>query len=58
MILRLRSVSDKDESIRLAWPAGNPSSVNLCETEEIAGAKINDELSVPSNGMVTLKIVW
>ncbi len=58
MILRLRSVSDKDESIRLAWPAGNPSSVNLCETEEIAGAKINNELSVPSNGMVTLKVVW
>ena len=58
VILRLRSVSDKDEAVRLSWPAGNPSSVNLCETEEVAGPKINNELSVPANGMATLKVVW
>ena len=58
VIIRLRSVSDKDEAVRLSWPAGNPASVNLCETEEVPGLKINNELSVPANGMATLKVVW
>ena len=58
VIIRLRSVSTKDELVKLSWPAGNPASVNLCETEEVSGPKINDELSVPANGMATLKVVW
>ena len=58
MIIRLRSVSDKDEVVGLSWPAGNPTSVNLCETEEVSGPKINNELYVPANGMATLKVVW
>ena len=58
LILRLRSVSDKDEAVRLSWPAGNPSSVNLCEKEEVAGPKISNDLTVPANGMATLKVVW
>ncbi|MEI7525296.1 MAG: glycoside hydrolase family 38 C-terminal domain-containing protein [Mariniphaga sp.] len=58
VIIRLRSVSDKDEVVRLSWPAGNPTSVNLCETEEVSGPKINNELYVPANGMATLKVVW
>ena len=58
VIIRLRSVSDKDEAVKLSWPAGNPSSVNLCETEEVAGPKINNELTVPANGMATLKVIW
>jgi len=58
VIIRLRSVSDSAEVVRFSWPAGNPSSVNLCETEEVAGPEINNELSVPAKGMVTLKVVW
>ena len=57
-ILRLRSVSDRDETIRLTWPRGNPSTVNLCETEEVAGPRVNNDLIVPANGMTTLKVVW
>jgi hypothetical protein len=57
-IIRLRSVSDKDEMVKLSWPAGSPASVNLCETEEISGPEINNKLSVPANGMATLKVVW
>jgi alpha-mannosidase len=57
-IIRLRSVSDKDEAVKLSWPAGNPASVNLCETEEVAGSIINNDLTVPANGMATLKVVW
>ena len=58
VIIRLRSVSDKDETVRLSWPAGNPASVNLCETEEVPGPKIDNVLSVKANGMATLKVVW
>jgi len=57
-ILRLRSVSGKPETVRLSWPAGNPKSVHNCETEEIAGKKVGDEITVPANGFTTLKILW
>ena len=58
VIIRLRSVSVKDEAVKLSWPSGNPVSVNLCEKEEVAGPKINNDLTVPANGMATLKVVW
>lgn len=57
-IIRLRSVSDKDETIKIQWPAGNPISVNLCETEELPGRIVNDEVTVPAKGMITLKAEW
>ncbi len=58
MIMRLRSVSDKAETIQLSWPSGTPQSVYLCDREEIPGDKIANVLSVPANGMITLKVLW
>jgi len=58
IIMHLRSVASTDETVRLSWPAGNPKAVNLCEKEEIPGAKVNSEVTVPANGFVTLKAVW
>jgi hypothetical protein len=58
MILRLRSVSNKAELIKLSWPSGTPKSVYLCEREEIPGDKISNDLSVPANGLITLKVLW
>jgi alpha-mannosidase len=58
MILRLRSVSNKSEQVKLSWPSGTPKAVYLCEREEISGDKISNELSVPANGMITLKVLW
>ncbi|MBC8004384.1 MAG: glycosyl hydrolase [Verrucomicrobia bacterium] len=58
MILRLRSVSSKDETIKLEWPAGNPKSLNFCDTEEIPGARVTNEITIPAHGFVTLKTVW
>ena len=58
LILRLRSVSAKDEPVKLEWPAGNPKSLNFCETEEIPGARVNNEITIPAYGFVTLKAVW
>jgi alpha-mannosidase len=58
VIIRLRSVSNKDETVKLSWPAGNPRSVNLCEIEEVPGRKVNNEVIVPANGLITLKATW
>jgi len=58
IIVRLRSVANTDETVRLSWPAGNPKAINLCEKEEIPGAKVTTEVTVPANGFVTLKAVW
>jgi hypothetical protein len=57
VVIRLRSVSDKDELVKLTWPAGTPKSVNICDREEIAGQKITDEVTVPAGGFLTLKAV-
>jgi hypothetical protein len=32
--------------------------LNICEIEEISGRKINNEVTVPANGFVTLKAAW
>jgi alpha-mannosidase len=58
VIIRMRSVSDKDETVKLTWPSGNPGTVNICEKEEVPGIKIADEVTVPANGLLTLKAVW
>ena len=56
-VIRLRSVSDKDEPVKLSWPAGIPKNVNICDREEIPGQKITDEVTVPAGGFLTLKAV-
>lgn len=58
MIFRLRSVSNKDETVQLLWPAGNPVSVNICEIEEVSDRGVNNEVIVPANGLITLKVAW
>ncbi|MFA5814298.1 MAG: glycoside hydrolase family 38 C-terminal domain-containing protein [Bacteroidales bacterium] len=58
VIMRLRSVSDKDEKIKLLWPAENPRSLNICDVEEVSGRKVNNEVTVPANGFVTLKAIY
>lgn len=58
MIIRLRSVSDKTEIVNLAWPSGNPKSLNICETEEEPGAEVKERVAVPAKGLVTLIAKW
>jgi len=58
VIIRLRSVSQTDEAIRLSWPDGNPKNLNICEKEEEPGMKITNEVTVPANGIITLRARW
>ncbi len=58
VIIRLRSVSDKAETVTFSWPAGNPASITICETEEESGTKADNIITVPANGLITLKAEW
>ena len=58
-ILRLRSLSDKDELVKFNWHKRKPSSVHVIDIEtEIIEEEIHDELYVPAKDFVTLKVKW
>ena len=58
-ILRIRSFSDKDEPIKLEWPARKPSFVHLCEKGDVAGnIEVDNGYTVPARGFVTLRAEW
>ena len=50
--IRLRSVSDKPESVTLVWKSLKPQSVKL------NGAAVISEIIVPAKGFVTLDVVY
>jgi alpha-mannosidase len=57
--VRLRSVSDKDEMIKLDWPYRKPLSVTIEDSGEGSGKnKVNEEVLVPAMGFVTLDVNW
>jgi alpha-mannosidase len=56
IILRLRSLSDKAETVTLAFPAGAPKSVRLCAREEIPGAPVAGPVSLLPFGLATLRV--
>jgi alpha-mannosidase len=59
MIVRLRSFSERDESVRLTWPARAPQSVRICDRGEEPGkAQASGEVTVPAMGYVTLRVEW
>ena len=55
-ILRLRSISDKPETVKLSFPAGAPKSVKLSDPTEVIGAEINKSISLLPFGVITLRI--
>lgn len=56
LIVRLRSLSDKEEPVSLSYPGKQPSRVSLCRLEEIPGEEIRGAFSMKPYGQVTLKI--
>ncbi len=50
--IRLRSVSDKAESVKLVWKSIKPQSVKL------NGAAVMSEIQVPAKGFVTLEVIY
>lgn len=57
-VLRLRSVSDREETVTLNWPALTPRKISRCDKEEIPVAAVGDQVTVPSRGQMTLLVEW
>jgi hypothetical protein len=58
-ILRLRSLSAKDELVKLSWPARTPRSVRVCDRGEEPGKRdASSDVTVPQMGFVTLRVEW
>ena len=57
-IVRLRSLSDKPELVKLSFPAGIPKSLHICELTEEPGKAVSDEVTVPAMGQITLRSAW
>lgn len=58
-IIRLRSFSERDESVRLSWPARTPRAVHVCERGEEPGTTVTrNEVAVSAMGFVTLRAEW
>jgi hypothetical protein len=58
VIIRLRSVSEMDETVRLSWPSGRPRMLSLQGAEGMTGLLADDPLTVPANGLVSLIAEW
>ena len=56
VIVRLRSLSDKQETVKLTFPAGMPKAVHICTVEETAGEQINGSVTILPYGMLTLRV--
>jgi alpha-mannosidase len=57
--LRLRSVSEKDESVTLSWPGRIPSMVLTGDSGyENDKKEVHDKVVVPAMGFLTLEVIW
>jgi alpha-mannosidase len=55
-IVRLYGASGKEKAVKLTWGDRKPSSVTLTDTSERPGEKIEDQVSVPGYGIVSLRV--
>jgi len=58
VIVRLRSLSDKQETVKLTFPAGMPKAVHICNVEETAGEQVNDSVIILPYGLLTLRLIY
>lgn len=58
LIVRLRSLSDKAEPVKLSFPKADPKSLMICEREEIPAKPTNGEFMMKPYGQITLKIEY
>jgi len=54
--LRLRSLSEKPETVQLAFPAGAPQAVHAGGAENLSSVKADDPVSLLPYGVVTLRL--
>lgn len=58
VVVRLRSLSDKEEKVTLSFPGRKPSGIYHCKLEEMPDIQVEGPLTVPPYGLVTLKLFY
>ena len=57
LIVRLRSMSDQEETVNLSYPGKQPSRIRRCSLEEIpSGEDIQEAFTIKPYGQMTLKV--
>ena len=56
IILRLRSLSDKTESVGIQWPASKALELSISDATEIKGKPLNGKIVMPSLGVATIRM--
>lgn len=57
-IVRLRSLSDKEENVTMTYPRRTPASVHICDLGEEPSRPADGTLTLPPYGMTTLLLKW
>ena len=55
-IVRLRSLSDKEETVKLIYPAKRPKSIHVCSLEETPGEIAGQTITLRPYGLLTLRV--
>lgn len=58
LIVRLRSLSDKEEPVKLSFPKATPASIMICEREEIPAKPTGGEFTMKPYGQTTLMLKY
>jgi alpha-mannosidase len=58
ILLRIRSISDKTETLSLDWPSGKPKEINRCTAGEEPGQPFTNTLKIDPYGMANLRLVF
>lgn len=57
-VIRLRSLSDREETVNLSFPDRSPQKITLCKSEEEAGVPINTSFNVKPYSQTTLELEY
>lgn len=58
LIVRLRSISNKEENVRIQFPYKHPTQINICDLEEREGEEIDGHMIMKPYGQLTLKLKY
>jgi len=56
MIIRLRSLSDRPETVNLTFPSFKPKSIRSCIADEMPGKEVGSSIQLLPNGIASLLI--
>ena len=56
--IRLRSVSNKDESVSLVWPVRQPKLIQVSDGTENPGKDQVGDVIIPAMGIAILNVIW